>query len=293
MWTLWKLRFAGETFLNVIVTKADGSKQQFDRNKIVATCMRMGASRLEAEEIAGKIESRMYYGISTARVLQMIFQFIHRFRPSASRMYDLRKGLSLMNSKPEFEKFVQILLSNVGYEVNPNQILRGKCIEHEVDAIARKNGVTYFVEAKHHYNYHAFTGLDESRIARALLEDVNEGFALGLTNLKIDRAMIVTNTKYSEQALRYGSCRNILQIGWSTPVDLGLRDIIVEKNLYPLSCIRGLKVGTRSQLVDSGVLLINQLVAEDSAELARRTALPQEVINNIKSKVESIGYSPV
>jgi hypothetical protein len=270
-----------------MVTKADGSRQQFDRNKIVATCMRMGATKQDAEEIAGKIESRVYDGMPTAKVLQMIFQFIHKYKPQASRLYDLRRGLSLMNSKPEFEKFVQILLADIGFEVVPNKILKGKCIEHEVDAIARKDGVTYFVEAKHHYNYHAFTGLDESRIARAVLEDVSEGFNLGLTDLKIDEAMIVTNTKYSEQAMQYGICRNILQIGWSTPADLGLRDIILEKSLYPLSCIRGLKTDARLQLVDSGIILINQLVAEETEEIARRTRLPQEFIRNIKSKIES------
>lgn len=270
-----------------MVTKADSSRQQFDRNKIVATCMRMGATKQDAEEIAGKIESRVYDGMPTAKVLQMIFQFIHKYKPQASRLYDLRRGLSWMNSKPEFEKFVQILLANIGFEVVPNKILKGKCIEHEVDAIARKDGVTYFVEAKHHYNYHAFTGLDESRIARAVLEDVSEGFNLGLTDLKIDEAMIVTNTKYSEQAMQYGICRNILQIGWSTPADLGLRDIILEKSLYPLSCIRGLKTDVRLQLVDSGIILINQLVAEETEEIARRTRLPQEFIRNIKSKIES------
>jgi hypothetical protein len=270
-----------------MVTKADSSRQQFDRNKIVATCMRMGATKQDAEEIAGKIESRVYDGMPTAKVLQRIFQFIHKYKPQASRLYDLRRGLSLMNSKPEFEKFVQILLANIGFEVVPNKILKGKCIEHEVDAIARKDGVTYFVEAKHHYNYHAFTGLDESRIARAVLEDVSEGFNLGLTDLKIDEAMIVTNTKYSEQAMQYRICRNILQIGWSTPADLGLRNIILEKSLYPLSCIRGLKTDVRLQLVDSGIILINQLVAEETEEIARRTRLPQEFIRNIKSKIES------
>jgi ATP cone domain/Restriction endonuclease len=270
-----------------MVTKADGSRQQFDRNKIVATCMRMGATRNEAEQIAGKIESRVYDGMSTAKVLQMIFQFIRRFKPQANRLYDLRRGLSLMSSKPEFERFVQVLLANVGFDVDPNRVLRGKCIEHEVDAIARKNGVTYFVEAKHHYNYHAYTGLDESRIARALLEDVTEGFNLGLTELKVDKAMIVTNTKYSEQAVQYGACRNILQIGWSTPIDLGLRDIIQARNLYPLSCIKGLKTDARVQLVDSDIILISQLLAEETVEIARRTRLPLELIRNVKSKVES------
>ena len=79
-----------------------------------------------------------------------------------------------MDSKPEFEVFVRVLLANKGFEVSPNRIIPGKCVEHEVDAIARKGGLTYFVEAKHHVNYHTPTGLDESRIARAILEDISE-----------------------------------------------------------------------------------------------------------------------
>ena len=84
-----------------------------------------------------------------------------------------------MDSKPEFENFVQVLLARNGFEVSPNRLVTGKCVEHEVDAIARKDGITFFVEAKHHVNYHTPTGLDESRIARAVLEDVTEGFRLG------------------------------------------------------------------------------------------------------------------
>ncbi|NIO38342.1 hypothetical protein GTO27_11675 [Candidatus Bathyarchaeota archaeon] len=105
-----------------------------------------------------------------------------------------------MRPKPDFERFIRILLGEHGYEVTPNQIIKGKCVEHEVDAVARKVGETYIIEVKHHFNYHALTGLDESRIASAVFEDAIEGFKLGLSDLKIDRAMIVCNTKFSEHA---------------------------------------------------------------------------------------------
>jgi Holliday junction resolvase-like predicted endonuclease len=190
-----------------------------------------------------------------------------------------------MSSKPEFEVFVQALLARDGFEVKPNRLLTGRCVEHEVDAIARKNGVTYFVEAKHHSSYHSLTGLDESRIARAVLEDVAEGFALGKSDLKIDAAMIVTNTRYSEQALQYGRCRNILQIGWSSPVDHGLQNMIEGKSLLPLSCLRSLRKDVRATLVNSGIVLFEQMIEEETGDLARRTGLPQELIRNIKDKI--------
>jgi len=274
--------------LTFVVTKADGSQQQFSKDKIIRTAMRMGADRRRAFEVADRVESKLYNGIPTAKILQLIFLHMRRDKPAISHLYDLRKGLSLMNSKPEFETFIQILLAHNGFEVTPNQILPGRCAEHEVDAIATKDGVTYFVEAKHHYSYHALTGLDESRIARAILEDVAEGYNLGRNQLKIDRALIVTNTKYSEQATRYANCRDILLVGWNSPPNLSVQSMIEEKNLYPLSCLKSLKREDRGRLVEAGILLIDQMTKEDPTNLAKKTGVPQHILEKIREEIDQL-----
>jgi hypothetical protein len=272
--------------MSFTVTKANGSKQQFDKEKIFRTCLRMGASRQTAYEVAERIERRFYDGMPTARILQLIFLYMRKDKPAVSHLYDLRKGLSLMDSKPEFEMFIQMLLAHNGFEVKPNQILVGKCVEHEVDGVARRDGVTYFVEAKHHFSYHVLTGLDESRIARAVLEDVTEGFDLGMGRLKIDRALLVTNTKYSEQATRYANCRNILLIGWNSPPNLSVQSMIEEKNLYPLSCLKSLRRAERTRLVNSGIVLMKQITEESPENIARKTGLPLRAIEEIKEQAE-------
>lgn len=273
--------------MTFLVTKANGYKQTFDRAKVVQTCLRMGATTQIANQIADKIEGKLYEGISTREILQMIFRYMRKFKPGVRNLFDLRKGISLMESKPEFELYVQKLLTYIGYEVGPNRILRGKCGEHEVDATAKKDGVRYFVEAKHHSNYHAFTGLDESRIAYAILEDVNEGYLAGKTGLKFDRAMIVTNTRYSDHAIKYGTCKNILQIGWSMLQTQGLRDIIKEYNMYPLSILKELKKETRKKFVKAGIVMINQLLESNEEELSSKTGLPTQVISQIKHKAKT------
>jgi hypothetical protein len=278
---------AGVVGLGVFVTKADGSRQLFDREKVVRTCLRMGANRKIAEEVAGRVERSLYDGVPTSKVLQMTVRLLRGYKPAIRHFLDLRRGLSLMDSKPEFEVFVQVLLAHSGFEVSPNMILAGKCVEHEVDAIAKRGGVTYFVEAKHHVNYHTLTGLDESRIARAILEDVSEGFQCGSCELKIDRAMIVTNTRYSEHARRYGKCRNIIQIGWNSPVGLSLQSMIEENNLYPISCIRGLKRATRIKLINKRIVLIKQLLEEKPSTLARETGIPKETLKQLMEKAET------
>ena len=274
--------------MNIFVTKADGSKQLFDREKVVRTCLRMGVTRDIAEEIAGKVEMKIYDGIETSKILQMIFRLISKHKPAIRHLVDLRKALGLMSPKPDFERFIQILLSEHGYEVTPNQIIRGKCVEHEVDAIARKNGVTYIVEVKHHFNYHTFTGLDESRIARAMLEDISEGTELELNNLKIDKAMIVCNTKFSDHAERYAECRGICQIGWSSPPGRCLQTLIEEKKLFPVTYLKGLKTAIREKLSSAGIILLRQLTEKSPEELRIETGIPKETLELTIKKARTI-----
>jgi hypothetical protein len=274
--------------LDVFVTKADGTKQLFDKEKIVGTCLRMGATKAVAESIAEEIETMMYDGIETKEILRMIFRQLRKRRPSVKHQIDLRKALSLMNPAPDFELFVQILLREHGYTVIPNQIIRGRCVEHEIDAIARKNGETFIVEVKHHFNYHTPTSLDVGRISRAVLEDVTEGFKLGLNDLKIDRAMIVCNTKLSEHAKRYAECRGIYHIGWSSPPNNDLQTMIEEKQLYPITNLRRLTHMTKKKLVSNGIILLKQLTEKNPKELRRQTGIPKKNLESIIRKSTDI-----
>jgi len=55
--------------LTVSVTKFDGTRQSYSRAKIVRTCVRMGVSRGVAESIADEIETKLFDGIETKKIL--------------------------------------------------------------------------------------------------------------------------------------------------------------------------------------------------------------------------------
>lgn len=274
--------------MTVFVTKADGTRQMFDKTKIMRTCLRMGATLAVAELIAEEIETRIYDGVETKKILQMIFKRLRKHKPVIRHQIDLRKALSLLNPAPDFERFIQLLLSEHDYEVTPNQIVSGRCVEHEVDAVARKNGKTCIVEVKHHFKYHTPTSLDVSRISRAVFEDVTEGYELGLNNLKIDYALIVCNTKLSEQAKRYADCRGIRHIGWSSPSNRDLQTMIEEKKLYPITFLKGLNAETRNKLASNGIILLKQLTEKNPTELRRQTGISKEKLESILGKARTI-----
>jgi hypothetical protein len=264
--------------LTVFVTKADGTKQSFRREKVVRTCLRMGATRAIAESVADEVEAKIYDGITTKKILHMIFRRLRKHKPVIRHQIDLRKALSLLNPAPDFEHFIQFLLREHGYKVTPNQIIRGRCVEHEVDAVARKNGKTCIVEVKHHYKYHTPTNLDVSRISRAVFEDVTEGYDLGFNRLKIDYALIVCNTKLSDHAKRYADCRGIEHIGWSSPKNRDLQTMIEEKKLYPITLLRALRADIRQRLTSNGIILLKQLTEQNLTVIRRQTGISKDKV---------------
>lgn len=274
--------------LSIHVTKADGTTQLFKREKVVNTCLRMGATMVVAELVASKIEARIYDGIDTRKILQMIFRFLRKHKPVIRYQVDLRKALSLLNPAPEFENYIQVLLNENGYEVTPNRIVKGRCVEHEIDAIARKNGKTCLVEIKHHYNYHTTTSLDVSRISRAVFEDVTEGYELGLNNLKIDFSMIICNTKLSEHARHYADCRGISHIGWGSPKEHDLQTMISKKKLYPITLLKKLNSQTRHQLASNRVILLRDLIEKNPSELRKLTGISKEKLQGIVKNAREI-----
>jgi HJR/Mrr/RecB family endonuclease len=270
----------------IFVTKFDGRKQAFDKSKIIRTCLRMHANLEQAKEIADKIEKKIYDGIPTKKILQMIFTYLKKYRPEIEHEIDLREAIALLKPKPDFEKFVQALLKEFGYKVIPNQIVCGKCVEHEIDAIAEKDGEKIFVEIKHHLNSHTYTGVDICLETFARLLDLREGFEEGLNKINFTKALIICNTKFSEHAKKYARAKGIQLIGWREPEERGLERMIEEKKLYPITFLKILDRESQEKLVNSGIVFLKQLIEKDPKELSRKTKIS---ISKIKTFLNCAG----
>lgn len=274
--------------MTVFVKKFDGTDEVFNREKVIQTCIRMGATRDIAEIIVNKIESKIYNGIETKKILEMVFRFLRKYKPSAKNHIDLRRALSLLKSKPDFELFIQSLFKEHDYEVLKNQIIKGKCVEHEVDGIVKKNDKTYIIEVKHHFDYHTPIGLDISRISRAVFEDATEGFELGLNKIRIDSSIIVSNTKLSGHARRYADCRGIKHMCWSSSHEFDLQSMIKEKKLYPITYLKDLKTSVREKLVSTEVIFLKDLIKKNPKTLSKEINVPIETILSLIKRAKVI-----
>ncbi|MFH1623186.1 MAG: ATP cone domain-containing protein [Candidatus Aenigmatarchaeota archaeon] len=267
----------------ISVTKFDGRLQPFDRAKIARTCVRMGADPAFAEEVANRVEAAAYEGITTKKIMQMIFANLRRRMPEVRHRIDLRTAISLMRPKPDFELFVAMILREYGYKVRSNRFLQGRCIEHEIDAVAENGKDVFYVEVKHHFNAHTYTGLDVFLQARAAFEDLEGGYRAGRHRTPFTKAMLVTNAKMSEHALRYADCRGIRYVSWEAPADRSLARVIDEKKLYPVTLLRGLRPDAQDRLADAGIITLRQLVETPEAEMLRATRLQKQTLRELRS----------
>ncbi len=256
------------------VIKADGTRQPYDRYRVMRTARNYGVPDDYIIEVAADVERRLYDGIRTRDILHIIHTSARKFQPSVEGRTNVRRAIGLLGPKPDFELYVQALLKGSGYAVEEGRILKGRCGEHEVDAIARKDGITYFVEVKHHHNHHRMTGLDEGRIARAIVEDVQEGYKAGKNDFTIDKAMIVTNTKLSAHAKRYAACWDIKHIGWDNPKDENIAAMVANMKLCPVTLIKGVDAKMRKKLVEAGIVTVGELLKHSPDELADLTGIP-------------------
>lgn len=272
----------------LFVTKADGSKQPFDRNKIVRTALRMRASPEEAEEIATKIESKMYNGIPTKKLLQMLFACMKSYKPHFRHIINLRDAISFLRPKPDFEQFVSQIILDEGYSVATNKIIQGRCIEHEIDVIAKKPAETIYIEVKHHDLPHTFTGMDVFLETNSVFEDLKEGFLDLKNSYNFTKAMVIVNTKISEHARNYADCRGISYLAWRSPENRGLEFLIEQEKNYPITSLKILDANSQQKLGDVGIVTLKQLTGENFNALQRKTKVPKNKLQNLISAAEEI-----
>ncbi len=245
----------------IMVVKWDGRREPFQREKIVRTLMRIGASKSIAEEIARRVEDEAYDGISTSEILDVAFKHLSEYEPTISLRRDLKSALGALRPKPDFEEYIRILFRERGYEVEGNRILKGRCATHEIDGIIHMEGKTIYLEVKHHSNSHTYTPFEVALAAKAKWDDLVEGYRLGLNPHRIDGVLIATNTKLTKHARGYADCVGMRYLGWNTPEGRGIDQLIEETGHYPITILRSLSREELKSLSAEGILTLKQLLS--------------------------------
>lgn len=76
---------------------------------------------------------------------------------------------------------------------------------------------------------------------------------------KFHQGWIITNTRFSADAVRYGICQHLNLISWDFPERGNLRDQIDALGLYPITCLTLLSKDEKLKLLDKSIILCRDL----------------------------------
>lgn len=256
------------------VTKFDGTKEEYNEEKIRTSAARVGVPHDLQTEMLNEIRGRLFDGITTSEIYSLIKEFLRNSeKPFLAMKYNLKEALAELGpSGYPFEKYVAILLGDLGYQCKINQIIQGGCVSHEVDVLALKDNITYFIEAKFHKAPNQRTDVRVALYIKSRYDD------LASTHQNIaTKAWIVTNTRFSTDAIKYAECQNIQLTSWGYPKKEGIMDLIERTHLHPITMIDGLDREDKFRLMAAGIVTCRQLLDPANQHLVSKSFLEKNL----------------
>lgn len=270
----------------ITITKADGTRELFEEQKLVDSLKNSGGSDEVIEEIIGHINKEMYDGMPTSEIYSRAFKLLRSHSMPIAIKYSLRRALSELGPDGfPFEKYVARIFQAWGYETLTDQNVLGACVSHEVDVVAWNKEKLAMVEAKFHNEFALKSDLKVVLYIKARFDDLRgTTFDYGGKKRTLDEGWLVTNTKFTDQAIRYGECTGVKMLGWNYPKKGNLQDIIEELRLHPFTCLATISNTFKKDLLSKGVILCTDIYKNPKVleEVGMKSPEKEEVIEEIK-----------
>lgn len=241
----------------ISIVKMDGKKAQFDATKLRRSLKRSGAKDQIISQIISRVETSLYEGISTKEIYKMAFSFLRKTsRPTAAR-YKLKKAIMELGPTGfPFEKFVGELLSHQGFKTNVGVIVEGECVNHEVDVIAEKNDSHFIIECKFHSEQARHCDVKIPLYIHSRFLDLKKQWLKSNGHRsKFFQGWIFTNTRFTDDALRYGNCAGLNLVSWDYPEKGSLKERVDEFGLYPITTLTSLTKRDKQLLLSKNKVL--------------------------------------
>ena len=260
---------------NITITKASGVQDIFSSEKLRASLKKSGADENTVENILFEIESILYNGISTKKIYQAAFNMLKKGSKSNAGRYNLKRAIMALGpSGFPFEKYIASIFEWQGYKVQTQLFLEGACVTHEIDVLAENDDHFLLTECKFHNSQDYICDVKIPLYIQSRFLDVQASWKQLKGHAgKFHQGWVVTNTRFSEDAIQYARCMNLNLLGWDYPINNGLKDWIDNSGLHPITALTTLTQQEKQQLLDKKIVLC-------------------KTINSNHNLLQSIGIAP-
>ena len=273
--------------MSVLVTKADGTTEEFVEDKLRRSLRRAGAGREDIQDVVEHINAILRDGIKTQEIYSKAFEHLRNIeQPSAAR-YSLRRALfSLGPTGFPFEDFLAKLFAAEGYQTQTRMKINGRCVEHEIDVAAFNKDQSFVAEAKFHSRPGIKSDLQVVMYSYARKLDLEGKRSCPGDQCGISEFMIVTNTKFTHTAEHYAECVGLTLLSWDYPKDNNLHDRIQNARVYPISVLSNLSLAQKRALIQRGVIICRDII--DKPHVLRHAHLSTKKTEAVLSEARQL-----
>ncbi|WP_421824436.1 ATP cone domain-containing protein [Flagellimonas oceanensis] len=273
------------------ITKSTGEKVDFSMEKLKSSLQFSGASEEMVEEIVQRVQDELYPGISTREIYNRAFALLKKKESVYASKYKLKKAIyELGPTGFPFEKFISGILHYSGYETKVGEILEGTCVSHEIDVLATKNGTLNIIECKFHGEDGLKCNVKVPLYINSRYKDVKPPLdSKKDKNFNQTVGWVVTNTRFTQDALEYGKCAGLYLLSWDYPHGDGLKERIDRLRLYPITVSTLLSGREKDFLLERDIVLCRQLMKNNFLldHLGVSNGRKQRILKEMKSLCNS------
>ncbi len=273
------------------IVKHSGDVVDYDPQKLRNSLIRSGAGETVVQDILDRIEKEIFEGMPTKQIYKLAFAYLKKASNSHAARYNLRQALQLLGPAGFFfEKYIARLFEAEQYETQTNLTLPGKCVTHELDVVIRKNGVIAMVECKFHTGREATTDVKVPMYILSRFNDLKENLHVLFSGKeRISKCWIITNNRFTTDAVSFATCSGIQLLSWDYPKELNLRTKIDSHHLYPITCLTTLSIAEKDKLLILDVLLVKEIINNHQC-LEKIGLAPNRIKNVLKEATALCAY---
>ncbi len=277
--------------MSFTVLKADGSTEYFKVEKLRRSLRRAGAHEGELNEILTAVSLRLFDGIKTQEIYRIAFELLRAAEQPVAARYSLRRALfGLGPTGFPFERYLARLFTSEGYTTATGVIVPGHCAEHEIDIAAYKDDHSFVGEAKFHARPGTKTDLQVAMYSYARLLDLRDGRICTTDICGIKEFWLITNTKFTTAAQKYGECIGLNLLSWDYPRHNNLHDLIQRLGIYPITVMHSLTSSQIATLISYDMIVCQDII--DKPYVLKRLHLPAVTLQTVIAEAQSISILP-
>ena len=273
------------------IIKSAGTREKFNKDKFCGSLEKAGAPAELAKKVCGLTEKNISPGESTAKIFRTALDYLVKEDLNLAASYGLRRAIGEFGPAGFlFEQYIEIILQTYGYQTKRDIMMRGACVDHEVDVSAQKDGAHYIVEAKYRNEPGIKTHIDVVMYGDARMADIArfEETAGREKDIQSHILWLFTNTKFTEKAIAYAKCRSIKLTGWNYPAGKSLENLILDKKIYPITILPSIGRFSLERFAGKGLLLAQDLLLYSARDFNREFGLSAKDGEKISAEVSRL-----